>query len=137
MVQLMMMEGVALRRRVEQMTKARRPHQIHQLRGRDSASIGHYCLCTCTISDSVYQELGDGQVLEMMEKHVSHYSVHCARQTQDSISPVSDLILFQRAMEHAARLCRIMVSWMMDGADSEVCVCVGRSFLAAMPSFWE
>jgi hypothetical protein len=63
-------------------------------------------------SCSVYQELGEGQVLEAMEKHAQRYSAHCGRRSQDSasvVSPVPDLVVFQQAMEHATRLCRAMV----------------------------
>lgn len=61
---------------------------------------------------SVYQELGDGQVLETMEKHLHRYSTHYTKQTWDdpsTICPAPDIVLFQQAMEHATRLCRAMV----------------------------
>ena len=64
----------------------------------------------------VYQELGDGQVLEAMEKHLHHYFTHCAIEneddpssSQDRSSPALDLVLFRSAVEHAARLCRVLV----------------------------
>ena len=44
-----------------------------------------------------------------MEKHLHRYSAHCARRNQDVICPAPDLILSQRAMEHAVRLSRVMV----------------------------
>ena len=60
----------------------------------------------------MYQELGDGQVLETMENHLHRYSTQYAKQTLDdssTICPAPDIVLFQQAMEHATRLCRAMV----------------------------
>lgn len=69
-------------------------------------------ICSTLPHSVVYQELGDGQVLEAVEKHIERYASHCARETREtssSLTPLPDLILFQQAMEHATRLCRAMV----------------------------
>ena len=101
------MELLALRRRAGQRRKRRR--RTHLLKGVKVCLLPSYYIHPPTCTCSVYQELGDGQVLETMEKHLHRYSVHCARQNQDVIRPAPDLILFQRAMEHVVRLCRVMV----------------------------
>ena len=89
-----------------QLRRRRRRAGIQPLRGESGGSL---CASISPHNYSVYQELGDGQVMEAMEKHVHRYSEHCARHNHNVISPAPDLILFQRATEHVTRLCRAMV----------------------------
>ena len=52
--------------------------------------------------DDFYRELGDGQVMDYLNKAITHYNIDHSKSL--------DLILFRRAIEHVTRLCRVMVS---------------------------
>lgn len=64
-----------------------------------------------------YSELGDGQVMEILEKHLKSYNdnSNCegqelgGRTAESAQSQKMDLVLFKGSIEHAARLCRSMV----------------------------
>lgn len=66
-----------------------------------------------TTATNSYSELGDGQVMEILTKHLAGYSA-MQQQIEESSEPVFsqnlDLVLFKGAIEHASRLCRILVS---------------------------
>ena len=69
----------------------------------------NWCV-TLSLVCSVYQELGDGQVLEAMEQHIQRFSCHSARERPSSaINLATELVFFQQAMEHSTRLCRTLV----------------------------
>ena len=57
-----------------------------------------------------YSELGDGQVTEILSKHLEHFQM--ASMTSGMISQKScdDIVLYKEAMEHCARLYRVVVS---------------------------
>lgn len=57
--------------------------------------------------DKFYSELGDGQVMDCLNNAILEYNINCAC---DNGNNRLDLILFRRAIEHATRLCRVMVS---------------------------
>ena len=71
-----------------------------------------------TSGTNSYSELGDGQVMEILAKHLtgcSNDSVNTAQQQQEgnadsALHRSRDLVLFKGAIEHAARLCRVMVN---------------------------
>ena len=52
--------------------------------------------------DDFYRELGDGQVMDYLNKAIIQYNIDHSKSL--------DLILFRRAIEHVTRLCRVMVS---------------------------
>ena len=64
-----------------------------------------------------YSELGDGQVMEILAKHLTGCSSSDSTTTQQrregnaesALYRGRDLVLFKGAIEHAARLCRVMV----------------------------
>ena len=64
-----------------------------------------------------YSELGDGQVMEILAKHLTGCSSSDGTTTQQqregnaelALYRSRDLVLFKGAIEHAARLCRVMV----------------------------
>ena len=61
---------------------------------------------------SSYSELGDGQVMEVLERQLSSYDEErqqSGRNAESTLNPRMDLVLFKGAIEHAARLCRSMV----------------------------
>ncbi len=72
------------------------------------------------VSDSPlsnYTELGDGQVMDILKRHI------------DNGSSVTDrLVLFKGAIEHSSRLCRAMVSACLFsiGNDCIMCVCLSK-----------
>ncbi len=54
-----------------------------------------------------YSELGDGQVMEALSHHLDELRVQeCPKEGHG----VQEIILFRGAIEHATRLCRVMVS---------------------------
>ena len=60
-----------------------------------------------------YSELGDGQVMEILANHLT--GPGCGDKCKETgvntfSSQTMDLVLFKGAIEHAARLCRSMVS---------------------------
>lgn len=58
-----------------------------------------------------YSELGDGQVMEILAKHLTGCGDEWQRTDVNNFtSQTMDLVLFKGAIEHAARLCRSMVS---------------------------
>ena len=60
---------------------------------------------------SSYSELGDGQVMEILAKHLAVYCGNDREKNAESgVGHKMDLVLFKGAIEHAARLCRSMVS---------------------------
>ena len=64
-----------------------------------------------------YSELGDGQVMEILAKHLTGSSCSDSGtttqqgegSTESALYRSRDLVLFKGAIEHAARLCRAMV----------------------------
>lgn len=58
-----------------------------------------------------YSELGDGQVMEILAKYLTGCDNECQQTNVNTFnSQTMDLVLFKGAIEHAARLCRSMVS---------------------------
>lgn len=55
--------------------------------------------------DNFYSELGDGQVMDYLNNAIAQYNI--------TYSKSLDLILFRKAIEHVARLCRLMVSYII------------------------
>lgn len=60
---------------------------------------------------SGYSELGDGQVMEVLSKHLRRFhSFPVDGEPSSSSSPAcSDIVLYREAIEHCARLYRVMV----------------------------
>ena len=61
-----------------------------------------------SICSTGYSELGDGQVMEALNHHLK------VLQTQQCQNNFREMILFRGAIEHATRLCRVMVSSKVD-----------------------
>ena len=57
-----------------------------------------------------YSELGDGQVSEILSKHLEHFQVASKRSDIFPQKEGTDIVLYKEAMEHCARLYRILVS---------------------------
>ena len=80
-----------------------------------------------------YSELGDGQVMEILAKHLTGRGDECQlTDVNTKSSQTMDMVLFKGAIEHAARLCRSMVSEEKYIGDSVVvtmslCMCVLQS----------
>ncbi len=60
--------------------------------------------CDVPVTCSAYNELGDGQVMEALNHHLK------AQHFQKEDNGLQGVILFRDAIEHATRLCRLMVS---------------------------
>ena len=65
------------------------------------------------ISSSGYTELGDGQVMEVLSKHLEQFQSSCNHDIETD-SPGqqsgSKIILYREAIEHCTRLYRVMVN---------------------------
>lgn len=64
-----------------------------------------------------YAELGDGQVMEILSSHLKEYQSSRDEEDVDDSLPNeqsgSCIVLYRKAIEHCARLCRVMVSIMV------------------------
>jgi len=57
-----------------------------------------------------YSELGDGQVTEILIKHLEHFQMASKMSDIFSRKEGNDIVLYKEAMEHCARLYRLLVS---------------------------
>lgn len=59
-----------------------------------------------------YSEQRDGEMMEVLSKHLAHFQKACSSKTGSDIlqSSYGDIVLYGVAIEHCARLYRIMVS---------------------------
>lgn len=59
-----------------------------------------------------YSELGDGQVMEILSKHLEHFQNSCSSKKDANAlqSRYGGIVLHREAIEHCARIYRIMVS---------------------------
>ena len=54
---------------------------------------------------STYTELGDGQVMDILKNHIKSL-----KHNDKEDGPETKMVLFTGAIEHASRMCRVMVS---------------------------
>ena len=66
-----------------------------------------YILTTSTPHSGTYSELGDGQVMEILQKHLTQWKSQEEREGGGKAA--ASLVLFRGAIEHATRLSRVMV----------------------------
>lgn len=67
-----------------------------------------HTLTTSTPHGSTYSELGDGQLMEILQKHLTEWKSQEER--EEGGRTAANLILFKGAIEHATRLIRVVVS---------------------------
>ena len=58
------------------------------------------------VSTATYSELGDGQVMDLLAKHMETFK----KLTSEGVQSTFNLVLFKGAIEHASRICRVLVS---------------------------
>ena len=68
----------------------------------------HPTLTTSTPHSGTYSELGDGQLMEILQKHLTEWK--SPEEREGGGRTAANLILFRGAIEHATRLIRVMVS---------------------------
>lgn len=80
------------------------------------SSIGSSAQQALSSPSGGYMELGDGQVMEILSKHLALFQSSPRGDEDDSSSPAAQqgsavsITLYREALEHCARLSRIMVS---------------------------
>lgn len=57
-------------------------------------------------STVTYSELGDSQVMDLLTKHMVTFKIL----TSEAVQSTFNIVLFKGAIEHASRICRVLVS---------------------------
>lgn len=57
------------------------------------------------VTISAYSELGDGQIMDFLGKHIETFKTL----TSEGVGSNFNIVLFRGAIEHASRICRVLV----------------------------